>query len=72
LLAALVAAADLIFRILAPSSFLGVPRVDQVNAAGRATTLLYGGITEELVMRFGLISSSPCWRTRRLMSYSGS
>lgn len=67
LLATLVAAADLMFRIVAPSSFLGVPRVDQVNAAGRATTLLYGGITEELLMRFGLMTALV-WAGLRLLS----
>ncbi|RDI62437.1 CPBP family glutamic-type intramembrane protease [Microvirga subterranea] len=50
------AAADLILRTLSPGSFASIPRLDDVSLAGRATALLYGGITEELMIRFGLMT----------------
>ncbi|MGO4570626.1 CPBP family glutamic-type intramembrane protease [Microvirga sp. 2TAF3] len=52
----LAAAIDLILRKLFPASFTGLPRLDEVSTAGRLTALLYGGITEELLMRFGLMT----------------
>jgi hypothetical protein len=55
-LASVVAAADLLFRDAFPAAFRGVPRLDEVTLAGRLVGLLYGGIAEELVMRFGLMT----------------
>lgn len=54
--ASVVAAADLLFRDAFPQAFGGVPRLDEVSLSGRLVGLLYGGITEELVMRFGLMT----------------
>lgn len=56
LLASAAAAADLLFRSAFPQAFAGLPRLDEVSPGGRALGLLYGGITEELMMRFGLMS----------------
>lgn len=56
IIAATVALADLLVRLAWPQSFLGVPRVDQANLAGRVMALLYGGIVEELLLRFGLMT----------------
>jgi hypothetical protein len=50
------AAADLTLRGLFPASFMSIPRLDDVTLAQRAMALLYGGITEELLMRFGLMT----------------
>ena len=50
------AAADLVLRGLFPASFAGIPRLDEVTPGQRATALLYGGVTEELIMRFGLMT----------------
>ncbi|HEX2556039.1 MAG TPA: CPBP family intramembrane glutamic endopeptidase [Microvirga sp.] len=55
--AAGVAAADWLLRTRHPSSYGALPRLDEVSGAGRVAALLYGGITEELVMRFGLMSA---------------
>ena len=52
--ASAVAAADLALRQVVPGAFERVPRLDDVTLAGRLLGLLYGGITEELMLRFGL------------------
>ncbi|MBF9233188.1 CPBP family intramembrane glutamic endopeptidase [Microvirga alba] len=49
-----VAAADLILRHLFPASLAGLPRLDDATLS--VVGLLYGGITEELMMRFGLMT----------------
>ncbi|KFG68014.1 CPBP family glutamic-type intramembrane protease [Microvirga sp. BSC39] len=56
LFASSVALADLILRGAFPAAFERVPRLDEVTLAGRLLGLLYGGITEELMMRFGLMT----------------
>jgi len=53
---AIAAAADLVLRALSPGSFTNIPRLDDVPLAGRATAVLYGGIAEELMLRFGLMT----------------
>jgi hypothetical protein len=50
------AAADLILRRLSPGSFADIPRLDDVTLSGRIAALLYGGVTEELMLRFGLMT----------------
>jgi len=50
------ALADLTLRRLSPGSFTHIPRLDDVNLSGRITALLYGGVTEELMIRFGLMT----------------
>ncbi|MBJ6127951.1 CPBP family glutamic-type intramembrane protease [Microvirga splendida] len=54
--AAAVAAADLVLRGMFPASLTALPRLDDVTPAGRMLALFYGGITEELMMRFGLMT----------------
>lgn len=54
--ASMVAAADLVLRRIFPEAFLVVPRLDEVTLEGRFLGLLYGGITEELMLRFGLMT----------------
>lgn len=49
-------AADLVFRAQFPAAFARVPRLDDVTLGERVMGLLYGGVTEELIMRFGLMS----------------
>lgn len=56
LFAAAAATADLLLREAFPAAFTTVPRLDHVTLSERLLGLLYGGITEELMMRFGLIS----------------
>lgn len=56
LAAAAVAAADLVLRRLFPASFTQIPRLDDVTLAGRVMALLYGGIAEEIMTRFGLMT----------------
>jgi len=56
LFASIVAAADLLFRSAFPQAFAGLPRLDDVSLSGCLLGLLYGGITEELMMRFGLMT----------------
>lgn len=60
------AAADLILRSLSPGSFANIPRLDDVSLAGRMAALLYGGITEELMIRFGLMTVLAWLGTRIL------
>lgn len=55
-LASATVAADLIFRSRFPAGFAGLPRLDDVTLSERILGLLYGGITEELMLRFGLMS----------------
>lgn len=50
------AAADLVLRGLSPGSFANIPHLDDAPLAGRAMALLYGGVTEELMIRFGLMT----------------
>ncbi|AWM85549.1 CPBP family intramembrane glutamic endopeptidase [Microvirga sp. 17 mud 1-3] len=50
------ALADLTLRRLSPGSFTHIPRLDDVPLSGRITALLYGGVTEELMIRFGLMT----------------
>ncbi|HEV2604801.1 MAG TPA: CPBP family intramembrane glutamic endopeptidase [Microvirga sp.] len=57
LLAALVAALDLVLRARFPASFGALPRLDAVPLSARLAGPLYGGITEELMMRFGIMSA---------------
>ncbi|WP_230529831.1 CPBP family glutamic-type intramembrane protease [Microvirga roseola] len=54
--ASVVALADLMLRQAFPGAFAPVPRLDDVTLSGRLPGLLYGGITEELMMRFGLMT----------------
>jgi membrane protease YdiL (CAAX protease family) len=61
-----VAAADLILRGLSPASFANIPRLDDVTLAGRVMALLYGGIAEELMLRFGLMTLLVWLGTRLL------
>ena len=56
LVASATAAADLVFRKTFPAAFAGLPRLDDVTWHGRLLGLLYGGVTEELMMRFGLMT----------------
>jgi len=49
-------AADLTLRRLSPGSFAHIPRLDDVTLPGRIAALLYGGIAEELMIRFGLMT----------------
>jgi len=56
LAAAVAAAADLVLRRLSPASFTGIPRLDDVTLPGRVMALLYGGVAEELMIRFGLMT----------------
>lgn len=53
---AAVVCADLILRKASPASFANIPRLDEIALAGRTTALLYGGIAEELIMRFGAMT----------------
>jgi hypothetical protein len=55
-LAALVVCVDLGLRRVAPEAFPALPRLGDGDVAARAMALLYGGITEELLMRFGLMT----------------
>ncbi|WP_445501992.1 CPBP family glutamic-type intramembrane protease [Microvirga sp. G4-2] len=55
-LASATIAADLVFRSQFPAAFAGIPSLDDVTLSERMLGLLYGGITEELVFRFGLMS----------------
>lgn len=48
--------ADLAFRAMSPAAFASIPRLDDVTLSERVLGLLYGGITEELILRFGLMS----------------
>ncbi len=57
LVATAVAALDLALRAGFASAYGALPRLDDVPAPARLAALLYGGITEELVMRFGLMSA---------------
>jgi len=57
LVATAVAALDLVLRARFPASYGALPRLDDIPAAARLAALLYGGVTEELVMRFGLMSA---------------
>ncbi|MFC4175512.1 type II CAAX prenyl endopeptidase Rce1 family protein [Microvirga sp. GCM10011540] len=50
------AAVDLVLRQLHLASFAGIPRLDDAPVAGKIMALLYGGITEELMTRFGLMT----------------
>ncbi|KLK94060.1 hypothetical protein AA309_06295 [Microvirga vignae] len=55
-LASATIAADLVFRSLFPAAFVSITRLDDVTLSERMLGLLYGGITEELMFRFGLLS----------------
>jgi hypothetical protein len=55
-LASATVAADFVFRSQFPAAFAGIPRLDDVTLSERMLGLLYGGITEELIFRFGLMS----------------
>jgi hypothetical protein len=57
LVATAVAGLDLVLRVRSPASYGALPRLDDIPAAARPAALLYGGVTEELVMRFGLMSA---------------
>jgi hypothetical protein len=57
LVAVLVAALDLALRARFPGSFGALPRLDAVPLSARLAGPLYGGITEELMMRFGVMSA---------------
>lgn len=46
---------DVAFRLVAPDAFAGMPRVDHALVP-RLSALLYGGITEELMLRYGLMT----------------
>lgn len=54
--AVLVATCDLLLRRAFPASFTGIPLLSQGSLPGRLSALLYGGITEELMIRFGLMT----------------
>ncbi len=55
-LSALVVAADLALRRAAPAAFQALPRLGDGDLPARAMALLYGGVTEELLMRFGVMT----------------
>ncbi|MGP9820581.1 CPBP family glutamic-type intramembrane protease [Salinarimonas sp. NSM] len=46
---------DVVFRLAAPEAFVGLPGSD-LALAPRLSALLYGGITEELMLRYGLMT----------------
>lgn len=60
------AASDLVLRALSPGSFTNIPRLDDVTLPGRIAALLYGGVTEELMIRFGLMTLLVWLGTRAL------
>lgn len=47
---------DLGFRLVAPDAFAGMPGPD-LELIPRLSALLYGGITEELMLRYGLMTA---------------
>jgi hypothetical protein len=47
---------DLAFRLAAPDAFAGMPGPD-LALVPRLSALLYGGITEELMLRYGLMTA---------------
>ncbi|WP_052341780.1 CPBP family glutamic-type intramembrane protease [Salinarimonas rosea] len=46
---------DVLFRLAAPDAFVGLPGPD-LALAPRLSALLYGGVTEELMLRYGLMT----------------
>ncbi|WP_372422284.1 CPBP family glutamic-type intramembrane protease [Salinarimonas chemoclinalis] len=46
---------DVLFRIAAPDAFAGLPGPD-LALVPRLSALLYGGVTEELMLRYGLMT----------------
>ncbi|GGK24499.1 CPBP family glutamic-type intramembrane protease [Salinarimonas ramus] len=56
---------DLAFRLLAPDAFVGLPGPD-LALIPRLSALLYGGITEELMLRYGLMTGLA-WAVLALM-----
>jgi hypothetical protein len=61
-----VAAIDLLLRARFPAAYGALPRLDDTPAPARLAALLYGGITEEIVMRFGLMSALAVFGIRVL------
>lgn len=46
---------DVVFRLVSPEAFVGLPGPD-LELVPRLSALLYGGITEELMLRYGLMT----------------
>lgn len=56
LLATLVAAVELVLRARYPGSFAAIQPLHEGTLPGRIAALLYGGIAEEVMMRYGLMT----------------